>query len=635
MLSSLREGAKSGVMKIFLMGFLVFAVAGLVLMDVQGMYRGGISSNTVASIEKIELEASQFEQMVRSILRQQGLNSEMAYRVGYIDKILHSEINKNILHLKSIDYGIRVNDTIVANQIASLIDPYVNENLSREEAFKRILMGQGMSEREFVSIMKADMGNNIVQSTLSKGYYFITLQEAIYLHQYDQEERSVEYLFFPDTKIKEETDPPIDEIRNNFEKNIELYAIPETREFSIAYISRAQLKDEVSVSEEELLESYDLTIDTFKVPEQRVINQAILPSSAEAIAVIESFNDVKDLKKAVINVQGSEELYQGQATFQKDGLLEEIAEPAFASAEGEILQPIESPLGWHVMVVDEVIAPYTQSFDEVKDQLKEELELVYLEEQLLDLANSIDDLVAGGSEFNEVVEELSLDVKDYGPVREDGSTLDSKEALVDISDQDRTYVIQTVFELLEDETAPVMELSNGNFILIKNKTVNEKSYKDFEEVKDNLIKVWGLKHTHEKNRKKVMEYFKNIISDTETFDNVSKEQNINILSAQLVRKSSSPEFNDKGKDTIFDTPKGEYAFIESNDGFTIAKVTSVKIPEITEELIKELESFRLLKSKMAEQEILSMYINNLYTEYKIKINHGLISKMFGPGNESF
>ena len=217
MLSSLREGAKSGVMKIFLMGFLVFAVAGLVLMDVQGMYRGGISSNTVASIEKIELEASQFEQMVRSILRQQGLNSEMAYRVGYIDKILHSEINKNILHLKSIDYGIRVNDTIVANQIASLIDPDVNENLSREEAFKRILMGQGMSEREFVSIMKADMGNNIVQSTLSKGYYFITLQEAIYLHQYDQEERSVEYLFFPDTKIKEETDPPIDEIRNNFE----------------------------------------------------------------------------------------------------------------------------------------------------------------------------------------------------------------------------------------------------------------------------------------------------------------------------------------------------------------------------------------------------------------------------------
>lgn len=635
MLSSLREGAKSGFMKIILFSFLVFAVAGLVLMDVQGMYRGGISNNTVASIDKIELDVSQFQQMVTTILRQQGINPDMAYRVGFIDKILQSEINKNILYLKTSTYGIRVSDTTVANQIASLIDPYVNESLSREEAFKRLLMGQGMSEREFVSIMKADMGNNILQSALSKGFYYITKQEAEYLYQYDHEKRSVDYIFFPDSNIKEPTDPPIDDIKADYEKNIEIYSIPETREFSVAYVTSEALKDKISISEDLLLDSYNQTVETFEVPEQRVINQAILPSHSEAIKVVQAYKDLNDLKEAVASTQGTEEFYQGQETFQKDGLLEDIAEPVFSAPKGEILEPIESPLGWHVMVVDKIIEPYIQPYEEVKGQLKKELEIVYLEEQLLDLANSIDDLLAGGDNFNNVSKELNLNVKHYGPVRTDGSTLDNKEALVDINNEDRVYVIQTVFELLEDETAPVMELSNGNFILIKNNKIHEKSYKPFEDVKDILIKRWSKNQIHQTNKTMVMEYYKDVVSDTDTMNNISKEKNISISSANLVRNKASKDFEDKSKNTIFETPKGDYAFLENSKGFYIAHIKSIEIPSMDEDLLEEIDSFRLLKSKMAEQEILSMYINQLYNEFKIKINHALITKMFGPGSESY
>ncbi len=40
-MNAMRQGAKSGVSKIFLFGFMVMAVGGLVLMDVKGMFQSG------------------------------------------------------------------------------------------------------------------------------------------------------------------------------------------------------------------------------------------------------------------------------------------------------------------------------------------------------------------------------------------------------------------------------------------------------------------------------------------------------------------------------------------------------------------------------------------------------------------
>ena len=104
----------------------------------------------------------------------------------------------------------------------------------------------------------------------------------------------------------------------------------------------------------------------------------------------------------------------------------------------------------------------------------------------------------------------------------------------------------------------------------------------------------------------VMEYYKDVVSDTDTMNNISKEKNISISSANLVRNKASKDFEDKSKNTIFETPKGDYAFLENSKGFYIAHIKSIEIPSMDENLLEEIDSFRLLKSKMAEQEILSM-----------------------------
>ena len=49
-MKALREGAKGGITKIILMGFLVMAGGSLVMMDVGGFFRGGVSNSDVVKI---------------------------------------------------------------------------------------------------------------------------------------------------------------------------------------------------------------------------------------------------------------------------------------------------------------------------------------------------------------------------------------------------------------------------------------------------------------------------------------------------------------------------------------------------------------------------------------------------------
>ena len=219
MLRSMRDGAKSGLLKYFLLGILVMAAGGLVLTDVGGFFRGGISTNVVAEGDGIEIGIGEFDRNVRRVLARQGMGSQEAYQLGMINQILNSEIQVRIMAREARRLGINVSDKAVTKQISKLAEPLATGGVSKKDALKQILRSQGISEGEFVAAIRQEMGNTLFRNAVLSGAATISREQAEDLYLFKNEKRNFSGFMLTNAGVKSVKEPT-DEIFRNIMKPI-------------------------------------------------------------------------------------------------------------------------------------------------------------------------------------------------------------------------------------------------------------------------------------------------------------------------------------------------------------------------------------------------------------------------------
>lgn len=628
MLNAMREGAKTGTIKFILFGFMVLAVGGLVMTDVGGFFRGGVTKTAVAKIDGRELSIVTFDRMVRRILSRQGMDPETAYRLGLIDQILASEVDNNLMQRSARDLGLIPSEQTVLKQISLLVEPYVSETMDKKAALSAILRNQGVSEKDFVSMIRAQMSNTLLQNAVQIGGESGPSPEALDLYEYKNEKRTLNAVLLPHSDIKDVAEPTDDILLPFYQAGQERYAVPETRVFSIAFLSRDNLKEDVTVTEEELRETYERDIAGFSLPERRVIEQAVIETEAIATAVAAKVGKGQSLKDAVKEETGDEKLWLGEEKYEKAGLPEELAAAAFDAEKGALAGPVKSPLGWHVLVIKDVLPPSTRPFEEVKADLEKEIAALHAADAMMALANSVDDNLASGMTLEEVTEQMGLTVKKFGPIRQDGSTPDDKDGVADLG-KDSAYAVETAFDLSEGEISSVVELSDGRYAAIRADTVNEKSYRPFEEVKAELSKIWIQDQKEVTNKLRALDAIKALNSGEKSLNTFGP-----IKAYELQRGNSPPEpMNDAGRDMFFELSVNDYGMTPVEDGFIVGQVTSSKLPDTAGLDEKELAPFVEMVRLGAQDEFLRLFMAHVRDSYDVRINKNLLDKTYGPGSE--
>ena len=135
MLIWMRDSAGAGILKFFLLGILVLAVAGLVLMDVGGFFTGNMASGTVAKGGGVNIGATEFNRTVERVVSRQGVSASDAYKFGLVDNILTSEIQNRLFTNEAKDLGLEVPDESIRNQIAKIAEPLATEGRTKKMPF--------------------------------------------------------------------------------------------------------------------------------------------------------------------------------------------------------------------------------------------------------------------------------------------------------------------------------------------------------------------------------------------------------------------------------------------------------------------------------------------------------------------
>lgn len=633
MLKFLRDGAKSGFLKFILLGFMAMAVGGLVLTDVGGFFSGGTSYKVVAKGKGLEISTAEFDRTARRILARQGISTQDAYNLGIINQILNNEIQTRLITKEAYKLGINVSDETVIKQISKLAAPLATNGISKKQALQQVLRSQGITENAFVSSIRQEMGNTLFRNALLRGGATISKAQAEDLYQFQNETRNFNGFTLTNKGVKDVTSPTEENLQKFYTANKGEFMISEKRDVTIATLTKEMIADNVKISDEELRKVYEDNIDMYEEPEKRKLQQAILSTQDDAQNVFKRVSKGKTLKAAVKYVTGKKAPYLGENDFEKNGLLEDIATPVFEAEQGDVIGPVQTALGWHVLFLKKIIPPQVESFASAKKNLKDEMLQSRLIDDLVNAANTLDDRLASGEELESVVKEMSLKTETIKGFNQAGTTNSGKDLFADFAG-DKAQMLEAAFDFDVGESSPVLELEDGRFVTLRIDNVIERSYTPLIEVKKKLTTRWIFQQKNLTNRARAEDAYAKLKAGS-TLADIAKENGASVQKYTKISRNKAPKapLSYSALRNIFDAKKGDQLKLNIQNGYVIGEVADIALPSI-EGKDKEIEELMKQSSDALPQETMAQYINALSVKYNVKINERALKAVYGTPVEN-
>ncbi len=634
----LRDGAFGGFLKYVLMSLLALSVLGLVFMDVRGVLQGNIGRTDVASVGNHMIGLRDFDRLARMNLSRYQLTPQQSFQKdpSILMDILRGEIRSTQILLESEDLGLNVNQKKLQQELIGRIKPSQQEGETLQQTLERILRSQGISESDFLKNYNREVIGDVMIESVQSGFESSPIDLASDLYRLQNHSRQLEIISFADSDITDYEKPDDEKLLKIYESTKALkYKIDERRVFQIAYIDDSKLQQTLDVPEESMRQYYDNNIEEYQVPEQRVLEQVIVPNEEEAVKILKLVKDEKldlaEAKKRVLPDQGT---YIPPAPFSDDMLLADIQEGVKKIKAGETAGPFKTVIGYHLITVKDINEPRTQSYEEVKSSIREELKKTELAENMVEFADTLEDTLSGGSSFESASQSIPLIINSFEPFTSTGLDAKGVDVFKDKSEQDtqdKDIILQEGFLMQSGETSRVFEMPSGRFAALRLDEIIPESFKTFEEIKEQLSQqvIDDLKHA--KNSEKVIAYKKALESGEQKMPDLAKKthKEIQTLKNVMLYGPLDSPLSDEHRAAIFQAQVGDILTLSFKGGIILAVIKGVSIPEISKEIAEQIDKIQEQVSDEFRSEIFAYYVHAVGKRHPALVNHDLIEKFYG------
>ncbi|GEM_PF-1483120 len=638
MLTFLREGAKSGVLKFFLVGFMGLAVMGLVFVDMTGSFRDGVSSNSVAKVGDGEISTAQMTAALQNAERQTGMiDIPQQMREALARRVVDQEIQRRIYALEAQDIGLIVPEEKAAQQIKSQLEPLVQGGLTDEDALAQLLRSTGMSERQLMRAYQQDMAVNLLVQSITGGTYAPSEMVEI-AYKYQNQKRAGDVLKIEKSAFKDKIGSASDsDLKSFYDENLSKYMTPEYREISYMIMSEDDIAQDMDLPDEALKEIYEENIDDYTLPPRRIVDQVVFQSADTAQEVVEQSEDAASLMAALAKQNADDYiLLENEAVTEDDASLD-LVDAAFDTPVGEITGPIQSSLGWIVMAVKSEEDETIETFESVKEEMRKNVQRDKSEEVFYEAANEIDEMLISGMALSEVADEYKLTVYQTPMLLVSGKTKDGKTAEI-MQQKFAEELLQKSFESKTGDIPPLMETADGRFVAFAVTNIEEPQAKPFENVKSSVQNDWlDQKQTDE------MVALTGEISEKAkagtSLKALAKEYSLNLKTYGPVTAKEAVDKKLMAQplvERLFTLDKiGEKAESIGSDSAEIIELTAIVYPETSELNEDEREKYASAISNRIQGDIQVQYENALREKYDVKISDNAIKRAVAPINEDF
>ncbi|MBE6443072.1 MAG: hypothetical protein E7020_00180 [Alphaproteobacteria bacterium] len=623
MISKIRKYQDSWLTKAILA---LTALSFMSLFGISGYVNSANKNRAVIKVDNIEILQDEMNAKLQNNIRKaqnmfgDAIDIDEETRKNILSNIVKEDLINMIIAREAQKENVSISDELIQKIIASQPEFMDASGRFNPELLRRQLSYFDMSEQEYITDLKQNiLKSHLVTSPVAK----IAFPQFMnpYIAKIENQQKVFNYIVIDPAKLKVDRDMSEEEIEQYYQDFAPQFEEPENRTIEFIEFKTNELAKNITPSDEDIKTYYDSNLGEYIIPEKRKILQMVLDSKETAEKAMTLLNQGTDFYQVANDIanQDKETTRLGEVT--PDSLLPELSEDVFDAKLNQVVGPLKSEFGWHILKVINITAKKETPLAKVKADIINTIRQERAYDEALKTMNNVEDKIGSGANLEAIAEEYKLKTFKVTNLKEDGSyvSLSNKKYADLITSSD---FIEAAFSYNQGEISQVIETEDG-FVLTSVSNINEAHIKELDLVKPEIIKIW----TENEKSAIAQEIINDVVADLDNGENladIANRFNLKLLTTTpLKRNETFANLNSLQLTEAYQTPINEYRLLSSNGTTTI--ITPIKVINKTiSNNKKQLENINANMQQTLEQDLSNELINNYSKDMDVRVKYRLM-----------
>ena len=389
MLEAIRQATQTWLAK----AILVVITVPFALWGIESYIRTDPKLESVAKVGKVEISQNEFNEAVRGQIEQMKRQFGGQVDTNLLDtpemrkSILDSLVDQKLFAQVALTSGATVSDAALRDKIASEV-PFQRDGQFSPEQYQSFLKSQGMSSVAFEALVRKDLERNQFAGSLLNTHFVSNASVEAYRAASEQS-REVAVINFTPEQFNANVKITTEQAKAEYEKNKANYTIPEQVRAEYVELSAEALAPTITVPAEEVKAFYEANSSRFIQKEERKASHILINAAKDAKDDVkkaakakadEIFAQAKKDPKSFADLAKKNSQDPGSANnggdlgfFGRGQMVKPFEDAAFGAKKDELIGPVLSDFGYHIIVVKDIRPEKGKSLAEATPEIEGEL----------------------------------------------------------------------------------------------------------------------------------------------------------------------------------------------------------------------------------------------------------------------
>ncbi|HEY3532638.1 MAG TPA: SurA N-terminal domain-containing protein, partial [Casimicrobiaceae bacterium] len=376
-------------------------------------FTGGGDQQAVASVGKNKITQQDFDEALRDQqqrMRQalgENFDSSMLDSPEMRYALLDQLVNQRLLENAARSQRFRVTDTQLAQFIAGLPVFQDNGKFSPDK-YREVLAAQNMSPLMFEQRVRGDLVLSPLQDPIVGGSIAAQSSVAHYLTLLDQK-REVSVATIPIDQYEKAVSVSDADVKAFYDKNPKAFETPETARIDYLLLTQDAIAKQIKVDPAEVKQVYETNAKQYTTNEERKASHILIAvkkdaSDAEKAAAKKKADEIAakaranpdsfaELAKQNSQDPGSAAQGGDLGSFSRGAMVKPFEDAVFGAKVGDIVGPIQTDFGYHVIKVTGLTPAKIRPLDDVKASIEADLKKSKAAQKFAQSADQFQNLV--------------------------------------------------------------------------------------------------------------------------------------------------------------------------------------------------------------------------------------------------
>ena len=365
---------------------MVLIIPSFVVTGIYSYNRMSQSDNAIVQVGEAKITPEQFDMAKREQLERLRQQMGESFRANILDnEQAREDILRMLMDDSAITQTVAKNHVLVSEaEAVALIknaDALKQDGKFSPELYEQFLRSQGKSDQQFVAQVQRDLEKEVLIAGVSNAY---PVPKALVeqMHEILTNERQVRTLTINAADFLNSVNVSDDEVKAYYSAHLSEFLSPEHIKAEYIVLSPENFKDQ-KANPDDIKAYYEQNKNRWSIPEQRRASHILIEFGDDKAAALKKAEgilaEVKADPSKFAAVAEKESQDPGSASqggdlsfFGKGVMTKAFEDAVFNAKKGDIVGPVETEFGYHIIYVTDIQAGSVEPFEAVKPEIERE-----------------------------------------------------------------------------------------------------------------------------------------------------------------------------------------------------------------------------------------------------------------------